>query len=162
MKKNLMRLTTVLFLTLCLTATAFAAGFKDGTYRIDVTMTGGTGKVTVQSPCTVTVSDGKMTAEVVLNSERYEYMRLGDDKYDAAHGDGTSVFEIPVTLDTDIDVAAQTVAMSAPHEVAYQLHFTSASAKREGGSQNGMILPVSIGCGAAVVLAAVLVWKKRG
>ncbi len=161
MRKKLLGLTVVLLLTLCLTATAFAAGLKDGTYLVDVTMTGGTGKVTMESPCRLTVADGKMTATVVLTSARYEYMRLGGDKYDATHGDGTSVFEIPVTLDTDIDVAAQTVAMSTPHEVAYQLHFTSASAKREGGSQNSMILPVSVGCGAVVVLAVVVIWKKK-
>ncbi|MEA5143616.1 MAG: hypothetical protein VB023_08565 [Oscillibacter sp.] len=162
MRKNLLGLTAALFLTLCLTATAFAAGLKDGAYLVDVTMTGGTGKVTMESPCRLTVAGGKMTATVVLTSAHYEYMRLGDDKYDATHGDGASVFEIPVTLDTDIDVAAQTVAMSTPHEVVYQLHFTSASAKREGGSQNSMVLPVSIGCGAVVVLAvAVVVWKKK-
>ena len=42
--------------------------------------------------------------------------------------DGNSVFEIPVKLDTSMQVIGDTVAMSKPHEIEYTLTFHSDSA----------------------------------
>ena len=45
---------------------------------------------------------------------------IGDDKYEPVNKDGNSVFEIPVDgFDYPMEVTADTVAMSTPHEIEY-------------------------------------------
>ena len=101
---------------------------EDGTYEFDVTLTGGTGRATVDSPAKVVIKDGKITATVVWSSPNYDYMIVDGQKYMPVNTDGNSVFEIPVKLDTPMQVIGDTVAMSKPHEVEYTLTFHSDSA----------------------------------
>ena len=100
----------------------------DGTYTCDVTLEGGSGRATVDSPATLTVADGKMTATIVWSSPNYDYMLVDGEKYLPTNTEGNSTFEIPVAaLDTALDVVGDTVAMSTPHEVEYTLTFDSSS-----------------------------------
>ncbi len=102
----------------------------DGTYTCDVTLEGGSGRATVESPAALTVADGKMTAAIVWSSPNYDYMIVDGEKYLPTNTDGNSTFEIPVAaLDTALYVTADTVAMSTPHEIEYTLTFDSASLK---------------------------------
>ena len=102
----------------------------DGTYTCEVTLEGGSGRATVESPAALTVADGKMTAAIVWSSPNYDYMLVDGEKYLPTNTDGNSTFEIPVAaLDTALDVTADTVAMSTPHEIEYTLTFDSASLK---------------------------------
>ena len=102
----------------------------DGTYTCDVTLEGGSGRATVESPAALTVADGKMTATIVWSSPNYDYMIVDGEKYLPTNTEGNSTFEIPVSaLDTALDVTADTVAMSTPHEIEYTLTFDSASLK---------------------------------
>ena len=102
----------------------------DGTYTCDVTLEGGSGRATVESPAALTVADGKMAATIVWSSPNYDYMIVDGEKYLPTNTDGNSTFEIPVAaLDTALDVTADTVAMSTPHEIEYTLTFDSASLK---------------------------------
>ena len=102
----------------------------DGTYTCDVTLEGGSGRATVESPAALTVADGKMTATIVWSSPNYDYMIMDGEKYLPTNTEGNSTFEIPVAaLDTALDVTADTVAMSTPHEIEYTLTFDSASLK---------------------------------
>ena len=102
----------------------------DGTYTCEVTLEGGSGRATVESPAALTVADGKMTATIVWSSPNYDYMLVDGEKYLPTNTDGNSTFEIPVAaLDTALDVTADTVAMSTPHEIEYTLTFDSASLK---------------------------------
>ena len=102
----------------------------DGTYTCDVTLEGGSGRATVESPAALTVADGKMTAAIVWSSPNYDYMIVDGEKYLPTNTEGNSTFEIPVSaLDTALDVTADTVAMSTPHEIEYTLTFDSASLK---------------------------------
>ena len=41
---------------------------EDGTYSVNVELSGGTGRATVDSPATVTVTDGQATATIVWSS----------------------------------------------------------------------------------------------
>ena len=89
----------------------------DGTYTCDVTLEGGSGRATVESPAALTVADGKMTATIVWSSPNYDYMIVDGEKYLPTNTEGNSTFEIPVSaLDTALDVTADTVAMSTPHD----------------------------------------------
>ena len=102
----------------------------DGTYTCEVTLEGGSGRATVESPAALTVADGKMTAIIVWSSPNYDYMIVDGEKYLPTNTEGNSTFEIPVAaLDTALDVTADTVAMSTPHEIEYTLTFDSASLK---------------------------------
>ena len=77
-----------------------------------------------------TPADGKMTATIVWSSPNYDYMIVDGEKYLPTNTEGNSTFEIPVSaLDTVLDVTADTVAMSTPHEIEYTLTFDSASLK---------------------------------
>ena len=109
---------------------AGTAAPADGTYTCEVTLEGGSGRATVESPAALTVADGKMTAAIVWSSPNYDYMLVDGEKYLPTNTDGNSTFEIPVAaLDTALDVTADTVAMSTPHEIEYTLTFDSASLK---------------------------------
>lgn len=109
---------------------AGTAAPADGTYTCEVTLEGGSGRAAVDSPAALTVADGKMTATIVWSSPNYDYMLVDGKKYLPTNTEGNSTFEIPVSaLDTALDVTADTVAMSTPHEIEYTLTFDSASLK---------------------------------
>ena len=97
----------------------------DGAYTCDVTLEGGSGRATVDSPAALTVAEGKMTATIVWSSPNYDYMIVDGEKYLPTNTEGNSTFEIPVAaLGTPLTVTADTVAMSKPHEIEYTLTFT--------------------------------------
>lgn len=100
----------------------------DGTYTCDVTLEGGSGRATVDSPATLTVADGKMTATIAWSSPNYDYMVVAGEKYLPTNTEGNSTFEIPVSaLGVPLSVVADTVAMSTPHEIEYTLTFSAPS-----------------------------------
>ncbi len=98
---------------------------SDGAYQIGVTLTGGSGRASVESPAKLVVEGDTMTATIVWSSSNYEYMLIDGIQYDPIQTEGNSTFEIPVVLDTDMNVSALTIAMSEPHLVDYTLHFDS-------------------------------------
>ena len=103
-------------------------GLADGTYTVEVGFAGGSGKAYVQTPCTLSIADGKATATIVWSSSKYDYMLVDDVKYDVLSTENGSTFEIPVAaFDTDLAVIGDTTAMSTPHEIEYTLNFDSAS-----------------------------------
>ena len=96
----------------------------DGEYTCNVTLEGGSGRATVESPAALTVADGKMTATIVWSSPNYDYMIVDGEKYLPTNTEGNSTFEIPVSaLSAPLSVTADTVAMSTPHEIEYTLTF---------------------------------------
>ena len=125
-----------------------AVDLEDGTYTAEVTLEGGSGRATIESPATITVKDGvatasivwssptltvkdgKVTASIVWSSPNYDYMIVDGKKLLPVNIEGNSVFEIPVaSFDTALDVIADTVAMSKPHEIEYTLAFDSSTIK---------------------------------
>ena len=110
--------------------TAADLGLTDGAYTVELTFAGGSGKAYVQSPCTLIVADGVVTATIVWSSSKYDYMLVDGARYDVLSTDPGSTFEIPVAaFDTDLTVVGDTTAMSTPHEIEYTLNFASASLK---------------------------------
>ena len=100
----------------------------DGSYTCEVTLEGGSGRSTVDSPAALTVADGKMTATIVWSSPNYDYMIVDGEKYLPTNTEGNSTFEIPVSaLGVPLSVVADTVAMSTPHEIEYTLTFSAPS-----------------------------------
>lgn len=107
------------------------AELLDGTYSIDLTFEGGSGKASIQSPANLTVTEGKVTATIEWSSPNYDYMLVDGEKYLPVNTDGNSVFEIPVqAFDEPLNVIGDTVAMSKPHEVEYTITFHSDTIKQ--------------------------------
>ena len=128
MKKQI--LIPLLLVMLLLSACAAKGGPpEDGTYFIEATLSGGSGRASVESPAALTVQDGKATATVVWSSPFYEWMQVDGVRYEPVRTEGNAAFVIPVALDADVPVLAQTVAMSEPHVVEYTLRFDSATIK---------------------------------
>ena len=101
----------------------------DGEYSVNVTLEGGSGRATVESPAALTVADGKMTAVILWSSPNYDYMVVDNRKYENESAkDANSHFTIPVLdLTKELTVRADTLAMGTPHEIEYTLQFNTTS-----------------------------------
>ncbi len=94
--------------------------------QAEVTLEGGSGKASIQSPAELTTENGQMYARLVWSSTHYDYMIVDGEKYTNENEGGNSTFTVPIpSADCDIDVTADTTAMSTPHEIDYTLHFKS-------------------------------------
>ena len=101
---------------------------EDGEYTVDVTLAGGSGRASVESPAKLTVSGGAFTVTIAWSSSNYDYMVVDGVQYDPVNTEGNSVFELPLTaFDTPVAVQADTTAMSQPYLIDYTLTFDSAS-----------------------------------
>lgn len=128
----------------------------DGKYTIELTLSGGTGKAHIESPASLEIKDGVMTAELVWSSSNFDYMKIGDAEYYPVSGEKNSTFlvEVPV-LDDEIPVLAETVAMSKPHLIEYTLYFDSATIKESNTFPLWAVFVVAalaLGTLAAVIL----------
>ena len=99
---------------------------EDGSYTIELTMEGGSGRASIQSPAQLAIADGAATAILEWSSPNYDYMLVNSEKYLPVNTEGNSVFEVPVeALDAPLTMIGDTVAMSTPHEVEYTVTFHS-------------------------------------
>ena len=118
------------------TASAFdLSTVENGTYTIGLTMEGGSGRASIQSPTQITVADGAVTATLEWSSPNYDYMLVNGEKYLPVNTEGNSIFEVPVeALDAPITMIGDTVAMSTPHEVEYTVTFHSDTLQPSDGT----------------------------
>ena len=100
---------------------------EDGSYSIEVSLSGGNGRASVSSPTWLYVRDGKAYAKLLWSSPDYDTMIVDGQTYDNETTDGSSSsFTIPITaLDEPITVTADTTALGAPLEIEYILTFYS-------------------------------------
>ena len=104
----------------------------DGAYTCAVTLEGGSGRATVESPAALRVEQGQIFATLVWSSPNYDYMLVDGQRYEPVNTEGNAVFEIPVSgFDRPLPVVADTVAMSTPHEISYTLTFDSTSLRAQ-------------------------------
>lgn len=106
---------------------------EDGVYTVEVTLEGGSGRASVQSPADLYVQDGEMTARIVWSSDKYDFMMVDGEKLLPEITEGHSIFTVPVSgFDVPMAVQADTVAMSTPHLIDYTLCFASDSVTYSG------------------------------
>lgn len=87
----------------------------------------------MESPANLRIMDGKALVTLVWSSPNYDYMKVGEERFEQQNTEGNSVFEIPVTaFDYKQKVIADTIAMSTPHEIEYTLIVESAGLKEVG------------------------------
>lgn len=102
-----------------------------GDYTIEVTLEGGSGKATITSPCKIRADENGSVAVIEWSSPNYDYMIVDGEKYLPVNTEGNSVFEIPVNdFSVPLDVIADTVAMSKPHEIEYTINFNPDTVKK--------------------------------
>lgn len=91
---------------------------------VKVSLEGGTGKATIESPAEIKNVDGTNVVVIKWSSPFYDYMLVDGVKYEPVNEEGNSVFEIPIEDNiSELQVIADTVAMSKPHEIEYVIIF---------------------------------------
>ncbi len=124
---------------------------KDGTYTVEVSLEGGSGRATVDSPAVLEVRDGTAMVRIAWSSPNYDYMYVNGKQYFPVNKEGNSVFLVPLLAFDGMEVVADTTAMSRPHEIAYTLVFDPATLKKaETGTAAVWIV-------AAVILLAIVI-----
>lgn len=112
--------------------TVESLGLSDGSYIVEVTLGGGSGRSELESPTSFTVQDGKCMAVITWSSPYYDYMIVEGERYEPVSAEGNSVFEIPVkAFDYALSVIADTTRMSKPYEIEYVLNFDSSSIRKQ-------------------------------
>ncbi len=107
--------------------TEAGGALADGTYEVDVRLTGGSGRAQVLSPALIRVEGSSITATITWSSSSYDRMTVDGVDYAPVSTDGGSTFEIPIAaLDADLPVSAETLAMGTPHTIDYTLRLTLA------------------------------------
>ena len=97
------------------------ATVQDGTYVPEFGFTGGSGRATI-SCSKVVVKNGNATATIVFNSPNFTWVKsLGTTVYNENKG-GNSTFTIPVNLNGETKISAETTAMSQPYTVDYTIY----------------------------------------
>ena len=96
-------------------------------YLIEVELTGGSGRASLVSPCSLKKEGDTYTATLVWSSSNYDKMTVDGVDYKPTTTDPGSTFEVPVTLDTDMSVSAETLAMSEAHTIEYTIRFDSST-----------------------------------
>lgn len=107
-----------------------ASNIKDGKYKVDVSLEGGSGRAHISSPAAVTARKGRLTARIKWSSEYFQYVQIGGVQFKKINKKGNSRMDIPVVLDQDISIQALTTAMSTPHLIDYTIHFDSSTLKK--------------------------------
>lgn len=103
-------------------------GLADGEYTVEVELSGGSGRASVQSPAKLTVENGEAFADIVWNSSNYDYMMVNGEKILPISTENGSEFIIPVIgFDFNMPVSADTTAMSTPYEIEYTIKLISES-----------------------------------
>lgn len=134
----------------------------DGQYYIEVILSGGSGRAQVESPAQLTVADGVAMAVIKWSSPYYEYMLIDETYYYPVNSSGNSIFEIPVLIDVDMAISAQTIAMSEPHQIDYILHFNSATLKPLADGRGALaFLGIAVAVMVVLILVTVTVRKCR-
>lgn len=97
---------------------------------IEVSLEGGTGKAKLTSPTTIKAEGDGYIVTIEWSSKHYDYMIVDGEKYLPVEVNETSIYEIPVkSIDEPLNVIADTVAMSTPHEIEYVITFDKDSMK---------------------------------
>lgn len=111
-------------------------GISDGEYAASVSLTGGSGKAHIESPCKVIIKNKEAKADIIWSSSNYDYMIVDGETYYPVNEDGNSEFIIPIELDKDMEVMADTTAMSTAHLIEYKLKFTILNDDKEGSPED--------------------------
>lgn len=131
---------------------------RDGNYAVEVSMEGGSGKASVETPALMEVRDGQYYARIVWSSSNYDYMIVEGKKYENQAGENeNSTFMIPIPeFDEDVEMTADTLAMGEPHEITYMFRFYADSVADERALPQEGAKRVLIMAAAIIIVGGVL------
>lgn len=114
-----------LFLLAGASCAAASEGLADGRYGVEVRLSGGSGRVHVETPAVMVVEDGDYFARIIWSSSQYDTLHIAGITYDNQSEEGeNSCFQIPISaFDKEIEIAAGTHILGEPHEIPYSLRF---------------------------------------
>lgn len=132
--------------------TESVAPAEAASYSVPVSLEGGSGRASVESPVAVVSENGVYTARIVWSSASYDFMVVEGKTYYPVNTEGNSTFEIPIPgLACTLAVQADTTAMGQPHLIDYTLVFGGAAAssaleapgaeKAAGAAQGSVSVP---------------------
>ncbi len=112
---------------------------EKATYQCQVTLEGGSGRASVDSPAEVTEEGEDKSVQLIWSSPNYDYMIVDKVRYDNSAGEGeNSVFTIPFDeYDKSFSVIADTTAMSVPHEIDYTITVFNPDRQVESDKEDG-------------------------
>ncbi|MBR2696724.1 MAG: hypothetical protein IKE48_04395 [Parasporobacterium sp.] len=108
---------------------AVPAVSEENDAAVKFSFSGGTGKVGISCGA-INKNGSDYTATIIFDSDAYTYIRVGDEKYNCDHGEGTSYAEIPVQINANNTIYAETTKMSQAHEIEYTLFIYEDSEER--------------------------------
>ncbi len=101
-----------------------------GVNTVELSLEGGTGKAKLTSPAKIELTEGGYLVTIEWSSKHYDYMIVDGVKYTPVDVGETSIYEIPVKdISVPLEVIADTVAMSTPHEIEYTITFDADTLK---------------------------------
>lgn len=104
---------------------------ENGTYTVEVSLEGGSGKTVVASPAELYVEDGLAMAEIVFGSSNYDYVIIDGEKCSLLNEEGNSAFLIPVAgFDYKLPITADSIALGTAREISYTIRFDSTTISR--------------------------------
>lgn len=144
-----------------------SAGGKRNITSIEVGLEGGSGRATITTPAKVLATDDGYVLTIEWSSSNYDYMIYNGEKLLPVNTEGNSAFELKIaSFDEPIEVTADTVAMSKPHEIDYKITFGEAMGEPARGRASSFDLktmwfyPV-IGAGIGLLIGRRLSAGKR-
>ncbi|MDD2979357.1 MAG: ABC transporter substrate-binding protein [Hespellia sp.] len=134
-KKIVMVSIPILLAVLLFCFIRFDKAIPDGTYSpTSFQFTGGTGKVEIGCQ-DVIITNGKAAAEITFSSDAYDYVKVDGKQYNTTVSDGSAQVTIPVRINGDTTILADTTKMSESHEIEYVLSITLDTTKADAAVQ---------------------------
>ncbi len=98
------------------------SGLEDGLYFFEAELQGGTGRASFEGPLLLILEEQEAYLVFTMSSSYYDYVLLDGEKYLPMDKGGNSTFSLPVNwINDDFHFAADTTAMSEPHEIDYSV-----------------------------------------
>lgn len=136
--------------------------YADGTYPVEFTFEGGTGKGGVEAVEAELAGGEVKTLVITMTSPNYDYCIYYGEQYINSSKEGNSVFTVPY-VEENFLLTADTVAMSQPHEIDYTVTLNMDSLWK-AAEKGGASLPLIAGIAIVVVVIgffAVRASRKR-
>ena len=111
---------------------------EEGVQPDKFSFSGGTGRVGISARNIVSRNDAAFVT-IVFDSDSYTHIRKGNNIYECEHADGTSYAEIPILLNENNTIYAETTKMSQAHEIEYQIMVYSAGTANAGRDPYALI-----------------------
>ena len=108
--------------------------YTDASYDTDnFTFSGGAGHITITCP-SIEIKNGVIYGNIRFSSSSYTQLESNGVTYSPVSTENGSLFQIPVVLNEDMEIAGTTIAMGTPHTITYTIHISLDTTKLQKSS----------------------------